>query len=232
MAIVDLTGYTENLLSPAIRPVAHSRGYVSQMSGANFYGVGNGGAWAATFTIPAMKWVDAIAFRALVSSADGRAGTVLINPDKRISEDRKTRFTDGFAFSDVTTFSDNLMSFAGSVTTAASASRDSQVDQITIELPADIDIAELPGMIVGIGDPFGARGSYQAMEASSIVDLVGVDATVKIRPRLRRSIAVGDPVFIGSPPLRMRFASDDPASAIVKNGNFMPPATFDMVEAD
>lgn len=241
MAIIDLTGFTTRYDEHNFYPGAHSRGYVSELSGRGKYSVAHGGQWYATFTVPGLCPVLGRAFRALVGQADGRAGTVLINPDNRLPMEliggqwrtRKTRFTDETQFSDITNFTDNLSSFAGSITVAATASRDSQVDRITITLPIDIPATDLPGMIVGIGDLFGSENSYQAMECSSVVSVSGQDAMINIRPRLRRSIVAGDPVFIGSPPLRLRFIDDTPAANITfdRRGNMLP-ATFDMVEAD
>ena len=235
MAIVDLTGFTQRYEDYAFHPAGFSRGYSSQLNGNSSFAVANGGAWAATFTVPAMCASTGRKFAALVAQADGRAGTVLVNPDPHIfgNQARKTRYTDSTQFTDVTTFTDNLSSFAGSVTVSAAANRDSQVDQMAITLPNDIAASDLIGMIIGTGDLFGGAGAYQAMKCTSIVAQSGQDVTIKIRPRLRKNITVGQPVYIGAPPLRMRFVDDYPAGAIrFSRRGVMLPATFDMVESD
>jgi hypothetical protein len=241
MALVDLTGFTKRYLEHDFRPTAFTRGFVSQLNGRSSFAAAAGGSWAATFTLPVMCAMRGRQFRALIGMADGRAGTVLINADNRLPlqlingrlTTRKTRFTDGTQFSDVTTFTDNLASFAGAVTVSAAASRDAQVTQITITLPVDITASELPGMIVGIGDPFGPAGAYQAIEVSRVVSQAGQDVTIEIRPRLRRAIAAGDQVFIGSPPLRMKFIDDDPAGGLnFRERGSLSSSTFDMIEAD
>lgn len=212
---------------------SQSVGYESPLNRYAYYTAGPGARWRVDVEFVPMGNIAAANLRGALHVLDGRANWTLINfnpPDISLPSvllggkaTDQTAFTDGTQFTD--NFSQNLS--VGVMLGAALP----QARALYIKIPPGLGFINA-GTKVAIGDP--QSPNYQVVEVSQTLSGAALTAgnavTLQIRPPLRRAMAKGDTVTIGSVPFKLRL-DDDQQAAFPAGPAYTQGVTVRFVEA-
>lgn len=186
------------------------------------------GRWEATLSLPVHSDAQILALRALLAGLDGRSGTLLVGPrdcrrvpwavdayGRKISPKlRRNPSLDGTPYADAPNLADTLV--------VATLSGAHAIGATTAVIAVATGSPPKPGNYFEI-----ASRLYLITEVTA---QVGINTTVKFRPRLRADAAAGAVVDLVSPVCTMRLADDASGWPDLDLGRFAD-VSLNLVEA-